>query len=195
MIFRRKVISVTTVVGAAIVFAGPAKADTSYDAAVVALTAGFGARSGWGGPDAAIAGGGFLLGYRLDRWRFGALGRASWWRAEPGVAFDVGPFVSWDPGSVSLDPQLAAAWFLRLEPNFREVTSTAYWAWAPTLEVGARAAGIEAGLAATLEAGLEPPAPGINRAGGDLEFRLGIDFVELTRLCAHLSASHRPLAP
>ncbi len=192
---RYHALAVAAIVAAALTDTAPARADSAYDAPVVAVTAGFGARSGWGGPDAAIAGGGLLLGYRANTWRFGALGRASWWRAEPGVAFDVGPFLSWDPGSVAVDPQLTAAWFLRLEPNFREVTSTTYWAFAPTLEIGARAAGVEVGLAGTLEAGLEAPVPGVNRTGGDVEFRLGVDLVEFTRLWEHISASSRPLAP
>jgi hypothetical protein len=171
-------------------------ASASDDAPLFGVTGAFGARGGWGSGDEAILGGGPFVGARWGAFRLGALGAASWWRAEPGVAVDAGGFVSWDVGSIWLDPQLSAAWFLRLEPiTFRWVSSTSQWAYVPSLEIGARAGGISVGVAGMPELGLETPPDGGSRLGVDVELRLGVDLVELVRLCQHVAAGSEPLAP
>jgi hypothetical protein len=172
-----------------------ARADESYSAPLFGAVASYGARGGWGGGDAAIAGGGLFVGGRSGRWRAGAIADASWWRADPGVAVDLGGFVSADVASLWLDPSLSAAWFVRLEPALRWVSSTSRWAAAPAAGTGVRALGVELGLVGRPEFGLEPLPGGASRVGLDVEFRVGLDFVEMWRFGQHLEDANKPLAP
>jgi len=173
-----------------------AHADESYSAPIFGAIASYGARSGLGGGDAAIAGGGLFVGGRWNRWRAGAIADASWWRADPGVAVDFGGFVSADLASLWLDPSLSAAWFVRLEPStFRWVSSTSRWAWAPAAGTGVRALGLELGLVGRPEFGLEALPGGASRVGVDVEFRVGVDFVEVWRFGQHLKDANKPMAP
>jgi hypothetical protein len=171
-------------------------AEDSYAAPLLGVTGGFGARSGWGGPDAAIFGVGLFAGGRWGAWRAGVLGDVSSWRADPGVAVDVGGFVSGDVAAIWLDPAISAAWFVRVEPTtFRWVSSTSRWAYAPALGTGVRAAGWEIGIAGRPEFGFEAMPNGGSRMGVDIEWGLGVDLVEFGRLLGHVSDSKQPLAP
>jgi hypothetical protein len=176
--------------------AGTAAVDESNVAPILGVSASLGTRGGWDGSDEPIAGGGLFGGARLGAVRLGALGRTSWWRANPGAAVDVGGFVSVDVASLWLDPQLSAAWFIKLEPTtFRWVSSTTLWAYTPTLELGVRLAGIEIGIAGATEMGLAELPDHASRIGYDAALRFGFDFVEIVRLGEHLGASSQPLAP
>jgi hypothetical protein len=172
-----------------------ARADESYNAPLVGAVASFGARSGWGGGDAAIAGGGLFFGGRWSSWRLGAIADANWWRADPGVAVDFGGFVSDDLVSLWLDPAISAAWFVRLEPTFRFVSSSSRWAFMPAGGTGVRALGWELGLIGRPEIGLESLPSGASRHGIDVEFRVGVDLVEFWRFGQHLSDANKPMAP
>jgi hypothetical protein len=178
-------------------YAAPSGAQESSSAPVVGVMAGLGTRGGWGGPPEPLVGGGLTIGGRWSDWRTGALGRVYWWHEPPaGVAVDVGVAVSKDIGAIWIDPQLSAAWFVRVEPaTFRWASSTGRWAWAPSVGVGARAAGIELSAVGTLEAGFDELPDRASRLGYDVELRLGVDFVELGRLLCDLSRARRPLAP
>jgi hypothetical protein len=178
----------------ALAIAQECAADDLYDAPLLGVTAAFGARSGWGGADAAIIGAGLVAGERWGGWRAGLLGDASWWRANPGVAIDFGGFVSGDVAAIWLDSALSAAWFVRGEPALRWVSSTSRWAFAPALATGVRVAGIEMGIVGRPELGLED-VPSGSRIGIDVEWRLGLDLVEITRLSQHIGDSNQPLAP
>jgi hypothetical protein len=170
-------------------------AGESYNAPLFGLTAAYGARSGWGGPDAAILGGGLFAGGRWAAWRSGVLGGASYWRADPGVAVDFGGFVSWDAASLWLDPAISAAWFFRLEPTtFQWISSNSRWAYEPALGTGGRAIGWEIGLVGRPEFGLES-VPNGSRIGVEVEFHIGVDFVEFARFLTHNSDSKQRLAP
>lgn len=172
-----------------------AHADESFNAPIMGAIASFGARGGWGGGDAAIAGGGLFVGGRWSGWRAGAIADANWWRADPGVAVDVGGFVSADLASLWLDPSLSAAWFVRIEPaTFRWVSSNSRWAFTPGAGTGVRALGFELGLIGRPEIGLEALPGGASRLGVDVEFRVGVDFVELCRFVQHLDDANRPMA-
>jgi len=171
-----------------------ARAAKSYDAPIAGAIASFGARGGWG--DAAIAGGGLFVGGRGGGWRAGAVADANWWRADPGLAVDIGGFVAADLASLWLDPSLSAAWFVRVEPTtFRWVSSTSRWAWTPGAGTGVRALGFELGLSGRPEIGLEALPAGASRVGVDVEFRVGVDLVEVWRLGQHLKDANRPMAP
>jgi hypothetical protein len=186
----------SALVALAVLAAAGARADESYGAPIFGAVASYGARSGWGGGDAAIAGGGLFVGGRWSGWRAGALADASWWRADPGVAVDFGGFVSDDLASLWLDPSLSAAWFVRLEPStFRWVSSTSRWAYAPALGTGVRALGVELGLLGRPEFGLEALPGGASRVGVDVEFRVGIDVIEMWRMGQHLRDANEPIAP
>ncbi len=168
----------------------------SYAAPLFGATAAFGARGGWGGPDAAIAGGGLFAGGRWGGWRAGVAGDASWWRATPkGVAVDFGAFVSGDLAALWLDPAISAAWFVGGEPAaFRWVSSTSRWAYAPSLETGIRALGVQMAIVGRPEFGLEA-VPNGSRIGINVEWQLGVDFVEVARFFQHLGDAREPLAP
>lgn len=180
---------------AALVATREGAAGDSYAAPLFGATAAFGARGGWGGPDAAIVGGGLFAGGRWAGWRTGVSGDASWWRATPrGVAIDFGAFLSGDIVALWLDPTISAAWFVGGEPAFRWVSSTTRWAFAPALETGVRAVGVSMGIVGRPEFGLQAVPDG-SQVGLDVEFRLGLDFVEFARLFQHVGDSHQPLAP
>jgi hypothetical protein len=170
----------------------------SYDAPLFGVNLAYGARSGWGGPDAAIVGGGLFAGGRWGQsgsWRAGVLGDASYWRADPGVAVDFGGFISWDAAAIWLDTQISAAWFWQLEPTtFQWVSSTSRWAYTPALGTGVRALGFTIGLVGRPEFGLEDVPTG-SRLGVDVELRIGVDFVEFARFLQHMSGANQPLAP
>jgi hypothetical protein len=114
-----------------------------------------GARSGWGGPDAAIVYAGEFAGEAGAS----ALGNLSWWRAEPGSSLDVAGFVSADIASLWLACAFSAASFVSVEPMLRWLSSTSQWAFAPALESGIRAAGGE----------LRARRPAVNRTRGPSE--------------------------
>ena len=167
----------------------------SYDAPLFGLSAAYGARSGWGGPDAAILGGGLFAGGRWAAWRAGVLGGASSWRADPGVAVNFGGFVSWDAASLWLDPAVSAAWFIRLEPTtFQWISSNSRWAYEPALGTGGRAVGWEISLVGRPEFGLES-VPNGSSIGVDVELQIGVDFVEFARFLKQNSDSSQKLAP
>jgi hypothetical protein len=186
------------VLATALAVAHESAAADSYVAPLFGVTGAFGARGGWGGPDAAILGGGLFAGARWGAsggWRAGVLGDASWWRADPGVAVDFGGFISGDVLALWLDPAISVGWFVRGEPTtFRWVSSTARWAYVPGVGTGIRAAGWELGMVGRPEVGFEA-VPGGSRVGVDVEWQIGVDLVEFVRLLQHFSAAGQPLAP
>jgi hypothetical protein len=173
-------------------------AEDSYAAPLFGLTGAFGARSGWGGPDAAILGGGLFAGERWGAsggWRAGVLGDASWWRVDPGVAIDFGGFLSGDAFALWLDPDISVAWFIGGEPMLRWVSSTSRWAVLPAVDTGVRAVGWQLGIVGRPEIGLGSAPDSGSRLGVDVEWKIGVDVIEFARLFQHLSDSHQPLAP
>ncbi len=58
-----------------------------------------------------------------------------------------------------------------------------------------RALGLELGLVGRPEFGLEALPGGASRVGVDVEFRVGVDFVEVWRFGQHLKNANKPMAP
>lgn len=167
-------------------------AQTSYDGFIAGVTVPYGARSGWGGGDAMIVGGGAFLGWRSLCFRGGALARALYWRAQPGTAVDVGGFASFDLASIWITPRLSMATFTRLEPALRWVSSTSRWAFAPSGVLGGRAAGVEIGVGVTPEIGLSTVQP---RIGLGATWTLGVELVELSHFIGALHDESKKLPP
>jgi hypothetical protein len=178
---------------ASIAASRPCAAQQDYRSPVAGLTLPYGARTGWGGPDALIVGGGGFAGWRWTQWRGGVLGRALWWRPDPGVAVDAGAFVSLDLLSVWADSALSAAAFVRVEPAVRWVSSTTRWAFLPGAGIGVRLVGFDLSVGLTPEIGLGSYVRASDRFGFGADWRLGVDLVELVRLLDGVRASGAPL--
>ena len=166
-----------------------ARAGESYDQPIAGVAFAEGPRWGWGSaPAATLGGAGLFAGWRTEAWRLGVLGGVDWWEGSRGPVVDLGGFVSYDYASLWVDPQLSLATFVRAEPTFRWDADAGVGAFAPSLVLGARAAGLEIGFAGTYEQWASAVPHGASKSGAEAELRVGLDLVELCALVKALNA-------
>jgi hypothetical protein len=178
------------------IVATSAKADDSFSAPVAGVTVSEGPRWGWGAPSAATMGSaGLFAGWRMTDVRMGALGRIGWWDGSRGPVVDAGLFISDDLAVLFVDPQLSAAWFVRVEPAFRWESDASVWAFAPSGVTGIRALGIELGFAGTYERWLSDLPGGAGKNGVVGELRMGLELVEFIQFWCQKAQGNAPPTP